>query len=76
MQYQPTKNYLLIEYPYNINFIFHEETILYRDEYCLIPSYVWSNFLNQINNDTEFFDERQHIINNDNEIDYSSDDSL
>ena len=79
MNYNPTRIYLYIEWPHNINFIFHNETLIYNEDYCLIPSHVWQNFIENINNDVNYFDERQHVINNDNKIDesdYNSDDSL
>ena len=82
MNYNPTKTYLYIDYPYNINFMFHEETLIFDKDYCLIPQHVWNEFIDNINNDTDYFDERQYVIEKDNEIDeklnsdYESDDSL
>ena len=82
MNYKPSKTYLLIEYPYNINFIFENETIIINNRNCLIPDYIWQNFVDNITNDNEYFDERQYVIVKDNEIDdkltndYESDDSL
>ena len=79
MNYNPTKIYLYIEYPYNINFIFHNETLIYNENYCLIPYHVWENFIKNINQDNDYFDERQYLIDNDNKIDekdYNTDESL
>ena len=71
MNYTPTKIYLLIESPHHKIFKNNINTLIYTENYCLIPNYIWDEYSKSQQNID--FDEREYIIKKDNQIEYDSD---